>query len=118
LAVWRSFSAFLTIPWLTARRMRHVKDFDGIGHDPVEELERIWSEKRHPNAGALFHLGPTFWPPRDALLNCPQPLLEGVCALGIVGSVEFENLIEVTQRFVGEDDLHPRRCLANTASTC
>jgi hypothetical protein len=50
----------------------HVKNFDGIGHDPVEELEWIRSEKRHANAGALFHLGRTFRPHRDALLNCSQ----------------------------------------------
>jgi hypothetical protein len=72
-AIWRSFSGFLTIPWFMARRMGHVKDFDGIGHEPVEELERIRSEKRHTNAEALFHLGRAFRPPRDALLNCPQP---------------------------------------------
>jgi hypothetical protein len=40
--------------------MGHVKDFDGIGHDPVEELERIRSEKRHTNAEALFHLARAF----------------------------------------------------------
>src|SRR5262249_53872448 len=81
-------------------------------------LVRVSNERHHANAWPCNNPLRTFWPSADVRKNCGQPLFERSSDAWIILLDVGADLLEISERRLGEDDLHARRNFARASFSC
>src|ERR1019366_10069407 len=97
--------------------MAGVENFEKIRGHLVEDVVGITNQGNDPNARPSRDLPRASRPLADPALDRQElPLKSLICGREMRGYVN-QDVIEIVERFVGINNLHPGRRLANAAST-
>jgi len=100
-----------------ACRVMDVKNFDRVVGDAIEDAVRIAPDGENANAGPLGRSACAFRPSPDPGNDSADASFYRRCHRRVIVAQVGGDLVEVSKRVFGPEDLHAPRNLARTAST-
>lgn len=103
--------------WIQTRAVVDVDDFDRIRCHSIEYFTGIPNQWNNSNGGTVRDPSRALRPLADTSLNRLQSRFKSRIGGGEMTGDVTQDLVEIVERFVGIDNLHVGRCLANNALT-